>query len=422
MRIHLYQQFFSGPAAPGPHQPRWLVRRLGERGHDVHVVAGDYNVYNEQDEPEEETRFPAGNVVRVHRARVPRGLRRSLRSRLTAYLGYARAARAISRTLPAPSVVLGSIQPMFTGLVASRVAREAGVPFILEVRDLWPDALVVKGALSKWQAAPLHAIVSHLYRGADRIVSLTPGIRDELVRKGIPATRIDVFTNGFDPDLHRLSPGSRERVRGEMGWKDDFVAIYTGTHVEVTAVDVIVRAAQALRARKDIRFELFGSGQRKAAVIDEARSLGLDNISFHDPVPKAKVPELLSAADVGLMTLFRSPLVHIYFENKLIDYMGAGLPIAAAMEGPQAVFVERERVGRAVAAFDHAGLAALVAAAKDDRADWAAMGERGRALAMSAFSLPDLSDRYAAMAEDVANGRGRSRTPYFPGGVDGCLR
>ena len=93
MRLHFYQQFFTGPAAPGTLQPRNLMRLLAERGHEVHVVAADFNVYNEQAEPEENTQFEGGGCLSVHRVRSRRGLRRSLRARLATYLGYALAAR-----------------------------------------------------------------------------------------------------------------------------------------------------------------------------------------------------------------------------------------------------------------------------------------------------------------------------------------
>ena len=88
-----------------------------------------------------------------------------------------------------------------------------------------------------------------------------------------------------------------------------------------------------------------------------AKELGLDNVHFHDSVPKSKVPAILAAADAGLMTLFRSPLIHIYFENKFIDYMGSRLPILAAMDGIQADLIGRDGAGQVVPAFDHEGLA-----------------------------------------------------------------
>lgn len=381
------------------------MRHLAERGHQVHVVATDFNVYNEQTEPAEEHCFPGGGRWVVHRLPSARGLRRGLRARLRTYLGFVWPAYRFSRGLPRPDVVLGSIQPLFTGVVAQRIAHRHRVPFVLEIRDLWPDALEAKRAISPLQAWPLHRLANFLYHRADRIVSVTPGIKSELFKKGVLAGKIDVFPNGFDPAMYELPLGTRERVRAERGWNGQFVAVFTGTHVEVTAVETIVRAANELRERRDIRFELFGKGQRKAAAVQLAKELGLTNIHFNDPVPKSQIPGILAASDVALMTLFKSPLIDIYFENKLVDYMGAGKPILAAMDGMQGDIIRRYRAGKVVGSFDHSGLAILIAQAAAAPEEAAAMGRNGRQLAGEKLLLSDILGRYANLLEAVAGGR-----------------
>jgi glycosyltransferase involved in cell wall biosynthesis len=412
--IHYYQQFFTGPNAPGTLTPRKLMRRLGAEGNQVHVVAADFNVYSEQTEPPEKEVFDTGGTVEIHRLRSPRGLRRGLRARLQTYLGFAWPAWRYARGLPRPDVVIGSIQPLFTGLVGLSLARKWRVPFLLEIRDLWPDALVAKRAISSLQAWPLHAMANHLYRSASRIVSVTPGIRRELLKKGVPGNKIDVFPNGFDPDMYVLPAGTRERVRAELGWSNEFVAVYTGTHVEVTAVETIVRAADVLRRQPRIRFDLFGRGQRKLAAMELARELDLSNIHFHDPVAKSRIPEILAAADAGLMTLFKSPLIDIYFENKLVDYMGAGKGILAAMDGMQGEVVRRYETGKVVGSLDHAGLARLVGAAAAAPAELSRMGANGKRLVSERLLLKDILDRYVALIEAVAARRSGELPAWEP--------
>jgi glycosyltransferase involved in cell wall biosynthesis len=412
--IHYYQQFFTGPNAPGTLTPRKLMRRLATAGNQVHVVATDFNVYNEQTEPAEKEAFNNGGRLEIHRLGSPRGLRRGLRARLQTYMGFTWPAFRFGRSLPKPDVVIGSIQPLFTGLVAQRLARKWGVPFLLEIRDLWPDALVAKKALSAGQAWPLHKLANYLYRKAARIVSLTPGIKAELVKKGILPNKIDVLPNGFDPEMYELPATARERVRAEFGWNNHFVAVFTGTHVEVTAVETIVRTAYLLRNRSGIRFDLFGKGQRKPAAMQLARELNLSNIHFHDPVPKARIPEILAASDAALMTLFKSPLINIYFENKLVDYMGAGKGILAAMDGMQGELIRQYKTGKVVESLDHQGLAKLVATAADSPQELAIMGANGRRLVSKHLLLKDILDRYAALIEAVAAGRSKEFPVWEP--------
>ena len=388
------------------------MRHLADRGHVVHVVATDFNVYNEQTEPPEAYASPSGGHFVVYRVPSARGLRRGLRARLHTYLGFAWPAYRFARQLPRPDVVLGSIQPLFTGLVAQRLARRWRTPFVLEIRDLWPDALEAKKAVSRWQAWPLHRLANHLYRSADRIVSLTPGIKSELLKKGVSPAKLEVFPNGFDPAMYDLPAGTREQVRAELGWNGEFVAVFTGTHVEVTAVETIVQTANRLKHRKDIRFDLFGTGQRKPAAMELARNLGLANIHFHDPVPKNRIPGILAAADVALMTLFKSPLIDIYFENKLVDYMGAGKAILAAMDGMQGRLIAKHNAGRVVGSFDHEGLAKLMEDAVAAPEQVRLMGANGQRLAAERLRLSDILDRYTRLLEAAAAGRA-SRVPAW---------
>lgn len=406
MRVLLVQQFFPGPSAPGSTQPRKLVRSLAARGHDVDVLACDINVYDESQQPEEEFTVDGKGRVKVHRVTVPRNIRRSLFSRLKSYLGFLPPAHRRARTLAGADVVVGSIQPLFSGLLARRLARRHGCRWLLEVRDLWPDALQAKGAIGPWQAFGLQRIALSLYRDAAWIVSLTPGIKAELVRKGVPAARIDVCPSGFDPELFRVSPEDIRQVRQERGWGDSFVALYAGAHTEVTAVEVMVRAAAALSGRSGIRLELFGEGQTKAAASRLAQELGLSNISFNRAVAKQKVPALIQAADVGLMSLFRSPLIEIYFENKLLDYMGSGRPILAAMDGMQGRLVERLKAGRVVPSFDHEGLAGLIEEAANNRSALRSMGANGERFVREHL----LADRIIGRYCDVVEGLGTQRS------------
>ncbi len=404
MRILYVHQFFAGPASPGPAQPRALVRRLAERGHVVDVVACDLNAYNEQTEPEESFATSAGGSVRVHRLPASRNLRASLLNRLKTYGWFAWSAYRHGCRMPVPDLVMASIQPLFGGFAALRLARRWKRPFLLEIRDLWPDALVVRKAIAPWQAAPLQAMARSIYFGADRVACLTPGLKVEILRKGVPAGRVDLFPNGFEESFFQLAPGTREKMRGELGWGDSFVAVYAGTHTEVTAIETIVRAAAALKARRDIRIDLFGAGQTKSKAVALAQQMGLDNIHFHDPVPKLQVPAILAAADAGIMTLFQSPLIHIYFENKFIDYMGSSKPILASLEGVQADLIRKAGAGQVVAAFDHEGLAKAIAAAADHPEQCRQMGEAGYHFIRTQLVQRKILDRYADTLEAMGRG------------------
>lgn len=413
MRLHYVMQFFPGESSAGSQQPISFATTLAARGHEVVVVSANYNIDSGAEEPEVDRPVGLGRL-RVLRVPCPRGGRGGNRQRLAAYLSFMMSAGRRLRRLERPNVVIGSIQPMFAGWAALSAARRSVAPFVLEIRDLWPDALVVKGAVTPLQAKPLHWIVDRLYHESRRIVSLTPGIRTELMKKGVPPEKVDVFPNGFSPALFDAPAQSREETRERYGWGRDFVAVYTGSFQEVTAVEVFVTAALRLTGRPGIRIAMFGAGPTKEKVVAMARELGAGNVEFHDPVPKREVPAILRAADAGLMALFRSPLVHIYFENKLMDYMGAGLPILAALEGEQARLIQENGVGWVCPTFDAEELARLIVEAESDRAGGRRRGEAGSRFVRSRLLLPDILSRYADTVEAVGRGQAEAHPAWAP--------
>ncbi len=414
MRILYIHQFYAGPEAPGPRQPRDFVRKLAERGHAVEVVACDLNAYNEQTEPEEDRTVPDGGRIRVHRLHVPRGLRASLTNRLKTYGQFAWSAYRFGHHLEAPDIVMATIQPLFGGAAALQLARRWKRPFLLEIRDLWPDALVVKKAIAPWQAVPLQALARRLYFHADRIVTLTPGLKTELLKKGIPSGRLDLFPNSYDETVFEMPPGTRERIRAQYGWDKQFTAVYTGSLTEVTAAETIVRAGTFLKSRPDIRIDLFGYGQRLPMAMSLASELGLTNVHFHEPVPKSQVPAILAGADAALMSLFRSPLIHIYFENKFIDYMGARKPILAALEGVQADLIRRTGAGMVLPTFDAEALAQAIRQTADQPELCQRMGDAGHQFLVTHLRQADVLNRYADVLEATARGEAGSIPAWDP--------
>jgi hypothetical protein len=160
-----------------------------------------------------------------------------------------------------------------------------GKAFLLEVRDLWPDALVVKKAIAPWQAARCTPWRGSLYFGADRVVVLTPGHKTELLKKG---SRFRGWTSCRTATTRRIFASRQAPAKpcGRTGWDGQFAAVYAGSLTEVTAVETIVRAGAFLRSRPDIRIDLFGYGQSKPRAQALARELGLATSISTMPCPR----------------------------------------------------------------------------------------------------------------------------------------
>ncbi len=296
-------------------------------------------------------------------------------------------------------LVLTSIPPTFVGPVGWLIAGLRRKPFFLEVRDLWPDALEVKGAVkNKMLLRLLYGLSEFLYRRAAFITTVTYGIKHELIKKGIDPCTVAVLPNGYDVELFRDIAG-RVETRQKMGWDSDFVAICIGTLVEVTSMDTVVEAAEKLKDVSGIRFEIFGAGNTEEQLLSMILDKGLDNCRLNGTVAKQEVPALLQAADVCLMCLFDTPLAHIYFQNKFFDYLGAGKPIVAAMKGHQRMIIEGIQAGICVDPKDSDGLAVAVRHLAEHPDMAREMGRRGKEYALQYFSLDNLLVQYAELLE-----------------------
>ncbi len=209
--------------------------------------------------------------------------------RVLDYMSYMLMAFIASLFVRRVDVVVGTSPQFFTAVAGWAVGAVKRVPFVFELRDLWPESIKAVGAMK--DSAVLRALERlelFLYRRAARIVSVTHSFRDTLMRRGIDGAKIDVVTNGVD--IGRFSPRERDAaLEAELGFGGCFVAGYIGTHGLAHALETLLEAMQILQADPsgaDIRLLMLGDGARKEALQAEAARRGLANVRFVDSVPK----------------------------------------------------------------------------------------------------------------------------------------
>jgi glycosyltransferase involved in cell wall biosynthesis len=235
--------------------------------------------------------------------------------------------RTVQR-LSAPDVIVGSSPQPFAAFAAALLAKRLKVPFVLEVRDMWPDSLIELGGYSRFHPfiLMLSKLEKWLYRNADRIVVLLEGAQSEIVRTAAP---VDVVTewipNGVDLSLF---PAPSPSDNGAS-----FVVLYAGAHGLANGLDTFLDAARlSLEADSDITFRLVGDGPRKAGLEKRAQDEGLTNVEFRESVAKSGVAGELAQADAFYMPLKNSPVFRLGISpNKLFDYMAAARPIIFAV-------------------------------------------------------------------------------------------
>lgn len=245
-------------------------------------------------------------------------------------------------------VVIGTSPQFFTVCAAFLVGTLKRVPWIFELRDIWPESIRAVGAMRQSVVLDLlEKVEMFLYRKADAIVSVTHSFRNTLIRRGVDGTKITVVTNGVDGS--RFTPRPKdEPLVARHGLQGKFVAGYIGTHGMAHALDTILDAAREMRAQPDgerYRFLLLGDGANKAVLQERARAEGLDNVIFVDSVPKEEVVLYWSLLDVSIIHLKKTELFTTVIPSKLFECMGMAIPVLHGVAGESAGIVEREEVG-----------------------------------------------------------------------------
>lgn len=302
--------------------------------------------------------------------------------------------------------VVGS-SALFLGLTAYALSHLRRIPWVLTVTDLWPDTAVAQGQLASPGLIRLtERLATFVYARADAIVGVTQSICDALVKKGIPEEKVLHIPNGTDTVLFSPSADSTAD-RNALGVEDKFVVMYAGTMGLAQGLDVVLDAAKLLQDERAVQFVLVGDGVDKSSLVNKARREGIGNVSFVDRQPRSKMPSLLNAADVVLVTLRKQPLFEGALPSKTSEALACARPVVMTIAGEAAELLERAEAGLAVEPDCPAALADAVRRMKAHPELAADMGRKGRAFAVAELERTKLARRL----EETLLGLVESRRP-----------
>ncbi|MBE3576264.1 MAG: glycosyltransferase family 4 protein [Limnochordales bacterium] len=395
MNIWIINHYAVPPNCPGGTRHYSLAKYLVQRGHNVTIVASSFNHTTRREvhlNPGECYKLDTVGGVRFLWLRTPPYAGNTV-ARVRNMLSFShRVYRLVSpQLLGKPDVILGSSPHLFAALAAERLAARYAVPFVFEVRDLWPQSLIDLGGFNQHHPfiAMLEGIERHLYRRATRIITLLPGACDHMQRKGAARSKVDWIPNGIDLDLIPAPTPPRRT--------DTLTVMYAGSHGLANGLEVVLEAAYLLQQNgwaQRIRFRLIGDGPEKPSLVRKSQELRLTNVSFEDPVPKQDIYKVLAEADAFLMVLKTSPLFRWGISpNKLFDYMVSARPVLFCVDTPFNI-VEEARAGLSVSPGNPSELAkAAVRIAEMSYEERWEMGMRGRMYVENNDSFSVLADK-----------------------------
>ncbi len=405
MRILLIHQAFVSPDQAGGTRHYELAQHLVQHGHDFSIVAsnlsyltGERTVAVKRGLVSKEVQ----NGVTILRAYTYPALHRSFVWRVISFLSFMMTSLLAGLRAGPVDLVMGTTPPIFQAASAWLVAWLRRRPFLLEVRDLWPEFAIDIGVLTNPLLIALsRALESFLYARATHVLVNSPAYRDYLIAKGVPFGKISLIPNGVSPELFAPDEDGKA-LRAKLGLPDRFIITYAGAMGIANDLDTVLRAAQRLADAPHIHFLFVGDGKERTNLQAASNHMALANVTFTGAFPKSQMPTVLAASDACLAILKNIPMFRTTYPNKVFDYMAAGRPTILAIDGVIRQVIEAAGGGVFVPPGDDAALAAAARALASDPERARAMSEAARTYVVQHFNRHQQATEFQQLVVNLA--------------------
>ena len=241
-------------------------------------------------------------------------------------------------------VIVATSPQFFTALSGRTLSFFKCKPWVMEIRDLWPESIKAVGATkATWALRYFEYEEMWCYRSARKLIVVTYTFKEKIANKGIDASKITVIKNGTDCSEFYPKPKDKAIVES-LDLEGKIVLGYIGTHGMAHKLDFILRCAHRLRGTK-YHFLLIGAGAEKENLLRLREELGCTNVTMLDPVAKANVNRYISVLDIALINLRKSDLFTSVIPSKIFENAAMGIPILMGVQGEAQALVEQYHAG-----------------------------------------------------------------------------
>lgn len=324
MRIIYIHQYFKTPEEGGAVRSYHLAKGLADAGHEVELITGGNQKYYDQ-------RRIDG--FKVHYLPVGYDQKFGFLKRVSSFLSFVKQTKKLLPKLVRPDILYISSTPLTTGLIGLWAKRKLALPYIFEVRDLWPEAPIQVGAIrNPLLKKYLISLEARIYRNALSLVALSPGIAEH-IRKVAPDRAVSLIPNFSDLDCF-FPQDKNENLLRKYELKSTLTIAYTGALGQVNAVEELLDLAETAQNRqKPWQFLIMGSGSHEGKLRELAAQKNLNNVRFIPFGSKEKVNEVLSLADLAWISFAHLPVLKTNSPNKFFDALAAGKAILVNHKG-----------------------------------------------------------------------------------------
>jgi colanic acid biosynthesis glycosyl transferase WcaI len=412
MKILYVSQYFppemGAPAARAAELARYWV----QDGHEVTVLTGFPN-------------HPTGVVPAEYRSKIRRLVmrenldgvnvvrtwlfpfpNRKAYERILNYSSFCASASTTGMFVSRPDVLIATSPQLLVGLSGWWLARTKRVPFVFEVRDLWPESLaaVGMGNPDSMLNRSLGSVAGFLYKRSEHIVVVTAAFKEYLIQNWrLSPEKISIVENGVESDLFSPRVNNAD-LRTELGGEGKFVVAYIGTMGMAHGLETLVQAATELqKTAPDVLFLMVGEGSDKERVINGARSQGLTNMRFVGQQPREKVPEFISISDACLVLLKKSELFKTVIPTKMLEFMSCARPVILGVDGQARKIMDQAGAGIYVEPENVAALVQVITQLAANPLLRETLGRNGRRHIIEHFSRQQTAKAYIAVLEGIVD-------------------
>jgi glycosyltransferase involved in cell wall biosynthesis len=404
MKITYIHQYFTTPEMSGGTRSYEMARRLVMRGHDVSMITT-----SREKSPKTQSWYRTDiDGIDVHWLPVPYANAMSYRERIRAFSAFSWKAALEAASIPT-DLVLATSTPLTVALPGISAAKRHGVPFVFEVRDLWPEIPIAIGALRnpvlRYSAQVLERWA---YKNASAIIALSPGMKAGIVGTGILSEKVTVIPNGCDIDRFDVDDcGGTQFLQNHPWLKNRPILVYCGTFGRMNALHYLVDLATALiNINSPVCLLLIGDGAEKMAVMENARLKNVleKNLFIEPTIPKSTVPHVLRIASAAVSCFDDIPAMRHNSANKFFDSLAAGRAIVINYGGWHADLVTRHRCGLSLHQKDIHEAAREVHEALTDESWIDQAGQSAKRVAIEFFDRDLLGKQFIDVLEGAVEG------------------
>lgn len=395
MNILYVHQYFITPSEPGGTRSYWLSLELIKKGHQVTMITTKRG----KDKPRR-VNIDGIDVIYLN---IDYNNKMNISQRLISFVKFMGVSSYyVLKESNKNDLLISTSTPLTVGFPALVAKKLKGLPYIFEVRDLWPEVPIQMGGVKNRLIQKfLRWFERTIYKNSSHIVALSPGMRDGVVKTGIPIEKTTIIPNMSKIDKFWI----REPKLGifkELNLREDsFKVIYFGAMGIANGMEYIIDAIKHIKNEDNIEFLFLGGGSTEPILQKKCKEEGLTYTNFYGKVPMERLSEIVNISNISLVTFADLPILATNSPNKLFDSLSAGKPIIVNSPGWTKQLVEDYNCGLYVDPKNSQELANAIVKLKNNPLLCKEMGENSRKLAEEKFDKSILCNQFVELIEKV---------------------